>query len=71
MPYVNVRILKGATRKQKAQLVKEITDSLVRVLNKNPEYTHVVIDEVAEANWGFGGLLTDERKRAAKKSASR
>ena len=66
MPYVNVRILKGATRKQKAQLVKDITDSLVRVLNKNPEYTHIVIDEIAEANWGVGGLLTDERRKRAK-----
>lgn len=71
MPYVNVRILKGATRKQKAQLVKEITDSLVRILNKNPEYTHIVIDDVAETNWAVGGRLTDERRRAAKKSSSR
>ncbi len=30
MPYVNVRITKGVTREQKAQLVREITDTLVR-----------------------------------------
>lgn len=67
MPYVNVRILKGATRKQKAQLVKEITDSLVRILNKNPEYTHIVIDDVAETDWAVGGLLTDERKKRGRR----
>lgn len=63
MPYVNVQITKGASREQKAQLVKEITDSLVRVLGKMPEHTHVVIQEIAEENWGFSGMLTDEWKK--------
>lgn len=62
MPYVNVQITKGATRAQKAQLVHEITDSLVRILGKNPEQTHIVIQEIAEADWGFSGLLTDDWK---------
>ena len=60
MPYVNVRITRGATRPQKAQIVAEITDTLVRVLGKNPETTHIVIDEIDEENWGFGGLLTPD-----------
>jgi len=64
MPYVNVQITKGATREQKAQLVKDITDSLVTVLGKRPEHTHVVIQEIAEEDWGFAGLLTDEWKKA-------
>ena len=62
MPYVNVQITKGATRAQKAELVKDITDSLVRVLGKKPEHTHVVIQEINEEDWGFSGLLTDEWK---------
>lgn len=64
MPYVCVQITKGASRKQKAQLVKDITDSLVRVLGKKPEHTHVVIQEIADEDWGFSGLLTDEWKKA-------
>ena len=64
MPYVNVQITIGATREQKAQLVKDITDSLVTVLGKRPEHTHVVIQEIAEEDWGYSGLLTDEWKRA-------
>lgn len=63
MPYVNVQITKGATRAQKAELVKDITDSLVRVLGKRPEHTHVVIHEIEEENWGFSGLLTDDWKK--------
>lgn len=63
MPYVNIQITRGADRGQKAQLVKDVTDSLVRVLGKRPEHIHVVIQEVAEEDWGFEGLLTDEWKR--------
>ncbi|MDD5410115.1 MAG: 4-oxalocrotonate tautomerase family protein [Methylobacter sp.] len=63
MPYVNIQITKGATREQKAELVKDITDSLVRVLGKKPEHTHIVIREIDEENWGFSGLLTDNWRK--------
>jgi 4-oxalocrotonate tautomerase len=62
MPYVNIQITRGATRAQKAELVKDVTDSLVRVLGKKPEHTHIVIQEINEEDWGFSGLLTDEWK---------
>lgn len=64
MPYVNVQITKGATRAQKAELVRDMTESLVRVLGKKPEHTHVVIQEIAEEDWGFAGMLTDEWRAA-------
>jgi len=64
MPYVNVQITKGATREQKAEIVKDITGSLQRVLGKNPEYTHVVIQEIEEEDWGFAGMLTDDWKKS-------
>lgn len=68
MPYVNVQITTGATREQKARLVADITSSLVTVLGKQPEHTHIVIQEIADENWGYAGLLTDEwrRQQAAK-----
>ena len=67
MPVVTVQITRdGVTAAQKAQLVAEITGTLVRVLGKRPEHTHIVIDEVDPENWGFAGLLTPEyRKQAA------
>ena len=64
MPYVNIQITQGATRDQKAQLVREVTESLVRILGKKPEHTHVVIQEINDENWGFSGLLTDEWKKS-------
>lgn len=63
MPYINLQITKGATREQKAQIVSEFTDTLVRVLGKKPEHTHIVIQEVEDENWGFAGLLTDDWRK--------
>jgi 4-oxalocrotonate tautomerase len=63
MPYVNIQITQGATRAQKSQLVQEVTDSLVRIMGKKPEHTHIVIQEIAEENWGFTGMLTDDWKK--------
>ncbi|MCK9409762.1 MAG: 4-oxalocrotonate tautomerase family protein [Bacteriovoracaceae bacterium] len=66
MPYVNVKITKdGVTVEQKAQVVKEITETLQRVLGKKPEHIHIVIDEVEMENWGFAGkVMSKLRKRS-------
>ena len=64
MPYINLQITTGATREQKEQIVREFTETLSKVLGKKPEHTHIVIQEIADANWGFAGLLTDEWKRS-------
>lgn len=67
MPYVNIRITKeGATTKQKAAIIKGVTDVLVSVLDKDPNGVSIVIDEVELDNWGVGGLTVKEyRKRKA------
>ena len=61
MPYINLKITRdGVTREQKKQIVAEFTDTLVRVLGKKPEHTHIVIDEIETDNWGFAGMLTTD-----------
>ncbi len=55
MPYIEVNITTGASKEQKAQLVEGITDLLVKVLDKNPASTQVVIKEFATENWGISG----------------
>jgi 4-oxalocrotonate tautomerase len=67
MPYVNIKITKeGASAKQKAELIAGVTSLLQRVLNKNPQTTVVVIDEVDTDNWGIGGeTVTVRRKRGS------
>jgi 4-oxalocrotonate tautomerase len=67
MPYVNIKITReGATPEQKAQLIKGVTDLLVRVLDKNPATTFVVIDEVAMEDWGVGGLPVEAYRKSLK-----
>ena len=64
MPYVNIKITReGATPAQKAELISGVTDLLVRVLDKNPATTFVVIDEVAMEDWGIGGLPVAEYRQ--------
>ncbi|GAA0583666.1 2-hydroxymuconate tautomerase [Caenispirillum bisanense] len=63
MPYVNVQITKGATRDQKKALVESITAALVEHLGKQPEHTHIVIQEIEEDDWGYAGMLTSDWKR--------
>lgn len=66
MPFVNIQIVGSATRDQKERLVQEVTESLVRILHKDPARTTVVIQEVAAENWGIGGLLRDDWLRKQK-----
>lgn len=69
MPFVNVKITRdGVTAEQKAEIVADITATLQRVLGKQPELTHIVIDEIDPENWGYSGMLTTEyrRRQAAK-----
>lgn len=64
MPFVSVRITRdGVTREQKAQVIAEITETLERVLNKRPDLTHIVIEEVDTDNWGYSGITTTEYRR--------
>ena len=66
MPYVNIKVTGGReapSAAQKAELIAGVTDLLARVLNKNPETTVVVIDEVDMDNWGIGGKSVTERRK--------
>ncbi len=70
MPYVNIKITKeggpngtGPSTEEKAELIKETTDLLSRVLGKDPAATFVVIDEVALEDWGIVALPVEEYRK--------
>jgi len=55
MPYVNIKVTdEGVTSEQKQALIEGTTKLLVDVLDKNPQTTFVVIEEVNTDNWGIG-----------------
>ncbi|MCF7521086.1 4-oxalocrotonate tautomerase family protein [Neisseria sp. ZJ106] len=71
MPYVNIKVTGGneaPSVEQKAELIQGVTKLLSRVLNKNPETTVVVIDEVDMDNWGISGKSVSVRRAEAAKS---
>lgn len=56
MPYINIRVTDtNVSKEQKRLLIEGATQLVVSVLNKNPETTHIVIDEIPIENWGFNG----------------
>ena len=64
MPFVSIRITReGNTAEQKAQVIKEVTETLERVLHKPPELTHIAIEEVDTDNWGYAGRTTTAIRR--------
>ena len=68
MPYVNIKVTGGSeapSAEQKAELIRGVTELLSRVLNKNPETTVVVIDEIDMDNWGIGGKSVTVRRSEA------
>ena len=55
MPYINVKITdENVSREQKQAIIKGCTQIMVDVLDKDPQVTFVVIDEVKLDDWGIG-----------------
>lgn len=53
MPYINIRVTdEQVTKEQKQQLIAGATQLVIDILDKNPQTTHVVIDEIPLDNWG-------------------
>lgn len=72
MPFVKILVTdEGVTREQKRQLIKGVTDVIADVLNKDPQLTHIAIEEVNTDNWGWAGeqisILREQGVTADKK----
>ncbi|HYF66517.1 MAG TPA: 4-oxalocrotonate tautomerase family protein [Ohtaekwangia sp.] len=64
MPFIIIKVTdEQVTREQKQKLIEGATQLVVDILSKNPETTHVVIDEVPVDNWGVNGKQYSESKK--------
>ncbi|MBT3888129.1 MAG: 4-oxalocrotonate tautomerase family protein [Nitrosomonadaceae bacterium] len=69
MPYVNIKVTReGVTKDQKSDLINGVTELLVKILDKSPATTFVVIDEVELEDWGVGGLPVEEYRKSISES---
>ena len=62
MPVVTVKMWVGRTASQKRELVKAITEAMVRHANADPSGLHVIIEEIPPENWARAGVLGTDRE---------
>ena len=57
MPLINVKLIEGVfTPKQKNEMIRKLTDTMVSIEGENlREVTWVVVEEVKSGDWGLGG----------------
>jgi 4-oxalocrotonate tautomerase len=71
MPYVLIQATPEGTgpdsgritAEQKAAIYKGVSQVLSDVLNRPPEWTWVLFQEVESENWGWGGLPVDQYRQ--------
>lgn len=61
MPMITISMKEGRTKDQKGQLVKEITETVVRVIGSKPESVTIVIHEHPEENLARAGKLLSDK----------
>lgn len=65
MPIVTIQITRdGISPAQKNQLIAGATRLMQEVLQKDPEKTFVIIEEVATEDWGVGGKSVADLRRS-------
>jgi 4-oxalocrotonate tautomerase len=62
MPYVTIVLREGRSVDQKRELVKAVTDAIVRTVNAKPEAVHIVVHDEPAHNLANGGQLISDRK---------
>ncbi len=61
MPIIRVEMFKGRSREQKRLLVRELTDTYVRVAGGKPESVTVILQDVDKEDWGAAGALMADK----------
>ena len=68
MPFVNIKVAAPEpTKEQKKQIIAEITDTLARVLGKDPAAILVMIETLDMDSIGKSGLSLEEVKQNKEK----
>ena len=60
MPMIRVEMFSGRSKKQKATLVKELTDVFIKTCGGKSEMVDVIITDIDKDHWGQGGKLFSE-----------
>lgn len=64
MPFVIVEMWEGRSLEQKRNLVRAITDAMVKHAGCKPDHLHVVIHDTPKESWGRAGNLSSDRQES-------
>ncbi len=59
MPLLEVTIKEGRPQEKKAELIRNLTDTVVSTLGAPPEAVRVLIREIPASHWGVAGKTDD------------
>jgi 4-oxalocrotonate tautomerase len=62
MPIINVTMDEGSTIEQKRELVKDMTESVVKSLGVKPDRVRIIISEFPKTNFAVAGVLISDKK---------
>jgi 4-oxalocrotonate tautomerase len=57
MPIIRVEMFKGRSREQKRSLVRELTETFVRVAGGKSESVTIILQDVDKEDWAAAGAL--------------
>jgi len=61
MPYVTIALREGRTVEQKREMVKAVTEAIVRTVGVKPESVHIVLHDLPATNFAREGILLADR----------
>jgi 4-oxalocrotonate tautomerase len=59
MPIVEVTLKEGRNKQKKAELIKNVTDTVVNTLGVQPQQVRVLLHVIPGSLWGFAGKSDD------------
>lgn len=63
MPIAQIYILEGRSDTQKENLIREVTDAMVRAIDAPKDRVRVIITEMPKTHFGIGGESASKVKK--------
>ncbi len=63
MPIVHINMFKGRTLDQRREMVKEVTESIVKTLKCDKEAVRIIVNEVEKEDVSVGGVLRSDQEK--------
>jgi len=62
MPFLQMHMIEGRPDEKKKELIQEMTETVCRVLEVDPQAVRVELVEIPPENWGIAGVPMSERQ---------